>query len=61
MTEESELNNAADDATGPTGETSVEHNKAVSRRWIDVFNARDNTAETDVRAPDYGGSEGDRR
>ena len=53
MTEESELNNAADDATGPTGETSVEHNKAVSRRWIDVFNARDNAAEADVRAPDY--------
>jgi predicted ester cyclase len=53
MTEESELNNAADDATGPTGETSVEHNKAVSRRWIDVFNARDNAAEADVRAPGY--------
>jgi predicted ester cyclase len=35
------------------GQTSVEHNKAVSRRWIEVFNARDNAAEADVRAPDY--------
>jgi predicted ester cyclase len=33
--------------------TSVEQNKAVSRRWIDVFNARDDAAEADVRAPDY--------
>jgi steroid delta-isomerase-like uncharacterized protein len=33
--------------------TSVEHNKAVSRRWIEVFNARDDAAEADVRAQDY--------
>jgi predicted ester cyclase len=33
--------------------TSVEHNKAVSRRWIDVFNERDDAGEADVRAPDY--------
>jgi predicted ester cyclase len=32
---------------------SVEHNKAVSRRWIEVFNARDDAAEADVRAQDY--------
>jgi predicted ester cyclase len=31
----------------------VEHNKAVSRRWIDVFNARDDEGEADVRAPGY--------
>jgi steroid delta-isomerase-like uncharacterized protein len=36
-----------------TAATSVERNKAVSRRWIEVFNARDNAAEADVRAPDY--------
>jgi predicted ester cyclase len=34
-------------------ETSVEHNKAVSRRWIEVFNERDDAAEADVRGPDY--------
>src|SRR3954451_11023960 len=33
--------------------TSVGHNKAVSRRWIDVFNDRDDAAEADIRAPDY--------
>lgn len=33
--------------------TSVEHNREVSRRWIDVFNRRDNAAEANVRAPDY--------
>lgn len=33
--------------------TSAEHNKAVSRRWIEVFNERDDAAEADVRAPDY--------
>lgn len=37
----------------PSGGTSVEHNKAVSRRWIDVFNERDDVAEADVRGPDY--------
>jgi predicted ester cyclase len=36
-----------------SGESSVEHNKAVSRRWIDVFNERDNAGEADVRAPGY--------
>jgi predicted ester cyclase len=40
-------------ATDPSGATSVEHNKAVSRRWIEVFNDRDDAAEADVRAPDY--------
>jgi predicted ester cyclase len=33
--------------------TTVEHNKAVSRRWIEVFNARDDAGEADVRGRDY--------
>jgi hypothetical protein len=41
------------DPSRPTGATSVERNKAVSRRWIEVFNERDDAAEADVRAPDY--------
>ena len=32
---------------------SVEHNKTASRRWIEVFNQRDDAAEADVRAQDY--------
>jgi steroid delta-isomerase-like uncharacterized protein len=43
----------AGNATEPSADTAVEQNKAVSRRWIDVFNARDDAAEADVRAPDY--------
>jgi predicted ester cyclase len=37
----------------PNGATSVEHNKTVSRRWIEVFNERDDAAEAEVRAPAY--------
>jgi predicted ester cyclase len=33
--------------------TSVEHNKTISRRWIEVFNQRDDVAEAEVRGPDY--------
>jgi predicted ester cyclase len=33
--------------------TSIERNKAVSRRWIEVFNERDEAGEADVRAGDY--------
>ena len=32
---------------------SVDHNKAVSRRWIEVFNERNDAGEADVRADDY--------
>jgi predicted ester cyclase len=39
--------------TRPSGGNSVEHNKAASRRWIDVFNQRDDLAEADVRGPGY--------
>jgi predicted ester cyclase len=44
---------ASGDPAGKSGEASVEHNKAVSRRWIDVFNERDDIGEADVRGPDY--------
>ena len=39
--------NAAD------GGGSVEQNKAASRRWIEVFNERDDAAEAEVRGPNY--------
>jgi hypothetical protein len=44
---------AAGSTTEPSADSSVEQNKALSRRWIDVFNARDDAAEAEVRAPDY--------
>jgi hypothetical protein len=31
----------------------MKHNKAVSRRWIEAFNERDDAGEADVRGPDY--------
>ena len=31
----------------------LEQNKAASRRWIEVFNERDDAGEADVRAQDY--------
>jgi steroid delta-isomerase-like uncharacterized protein len=37
----------------PSDPSAVERNKAVSRRWIEVFNERDDAAEADVRAQDY--------
>jgi predicted ester cyclase len=42
-----------DKPTQPSDATSVEHNKAVSRRWIEVFNERDDAAEADVRTQGY--------
>jgi steroid delta-isomerase-like uncharacterized protein len=33
--------------------TDVDHNKAVSRRWIEAFNARDDAAQADVLGPAY--------
>ena len=39
--------NAAD------GGGSVEQNKAASRRWIEVFNERDDAAEAEIRGPNY--------
>ena len=33
--------------------TAVERNKAVSRRWIELFNERDEPGQADVLAEDY--------
>lgn len=33
--------------------TDPAQNKAISRRWIEVFNLRDDTAEAEVRAPEF--------
>ena len=38
--------------TEPTSET-IERNKAVSRRWIELFNERDEAGQAEVLAPDY--------
>jgi predicted ester cyclase len=35
--------------------TDVDHNKAVSRRWIEAYNARDDAAQADVLGPGYVG------
>ena len=32
---------------------TVEHDKELSRRWIDVFNARDHAAQAEVLGPGY--------
>lgn len=53
MTIESTPGTTTGNQTESSGATSVEHNKAVSRRWIEVFNERDDVAEADVRGPDY--------
>jgi predicted ester cyclase len=33
--------------------TGVEQNKEFSRRWIEVFNLRDEAAEAEIRAPEF--------
>jgi predicted ester cyclase len=53
VTNESTSDTTTDNQTESSGATSVQHNKAVSRRWIQVFNERDDAAEADVRGPDY--------
>jgi len=35
--------------------TDIDHNKAVSRRWIEAYNARDDAAQADVLGPGYVG------
>lgn len=40
-------------SAGQPGAGEVDHNKAVSLRWIAVFNSRDDVAEADVRGPGY--------
>ena len=53
MTNETPPDTTTDEPIQPSDETSAERNKAVSRRWIEVFNARDDAAEADVRTQDY--------
>jgi len=53
MTSEPTPDATTEKPTQPSDATSVERNKVVSRRWIEVFNARDDAAEADVRAQDY--------
>ena len=53
MTDEPTPDTTTDKPTQPNDATSVEHNKAVARRWIEVFNERDDAAEADVRTQDY--------
>jgi predicted ester cyclase len=53
VTNESTPDTTTDNQTESSGATSVQHNKAVSRRWIQMFNERDDAAEADVRGPDY--------
>ena len=53
MTNETQPHPTTDETSQPSGATSVERNKAVSRRWIEVFNERDDAGEADVRTKDY--------
>jgi steroid delta-isomerase-like uncharacterized protein len=53
VTNEPTPDTSTDKPTQRSDATSVENNKAVSRRWIEVFNERDDAAEADVRAEDY--------
>ena len=50
MTNGSTSDTSTDD---PDGGSSVEQNKAASRRWIEVFNERDDDAEAEIRGPNY--------
>jgi predicted ester cyclase len=43
----------ADRPSQPSDATRAERNKAAARRWIEVFNERDDAAEADVRARDF--------
>ena len=42
-----------DDQGRPSDTLRVEGNKAASRRWIEVFNQRDDAAEAGLRTPDF--------
>jgi predicted ester cyclase len=53
VTSETPPDTTTDEPTQPSDATSVERNKAVSRRWIEVFNERDEAGEADVRTQDY--------
>jgi predicted ester cyclase len=53
VTDETPRDATTDTPTEPSDAPSVEHNKAVSRQWIEIFNERDDAREADVRAQDY--------
>ena len=53
MTSEPAPDTTTEKPTQPSDATSVERNKAVSRRWIEVFNERNDAAEANVRTQDY--------
>jgi predicted ester cyclase len=53
MTNEPTPDALSDKSSQPTDPTGAEHNKAESRRWIEVFNQRDDAAEADVRGPGF--------
>ena len=53
MTNETPPDATTETPTQQSDATSIERNKAVSRRWIEVFNERDDAGEADVRAQDY--------
>ena len=44
---------ASDNRQTSSDPSDAERHKAVSRRWIEAFNERDDAAEAAVRAPDY--------
>ena len=50
MTNGSTSDTSTDD---PDGGSSVQRNKAASRRWIEVFNERDDDAEAEIRGTNY--------
>jgi predicted ester cyclase len=53
VTNETPPDTTTEKPTEPSDASSVERNKAVSRRWIEVFNERDDAGEADVRTKDY--------
>lgn len=53
VTNEPTTDSPSDKPSQPSGAARVESNKAASRRWIEVFNQRDDAAEADVRTPDF--------
>jgi hypothetical protein len=53
VTNETPPHPTSDKPSQPSGAASVERNKAVSRRWIEVFNERDDAAEAHVRRQGY--------
>jgi predicted ester cyclase len=53
VTDEPAPNTTTDRQTQKSEASSVQRNKAVSRRWIEVFNERDDAAEAEVRTRDY--------